>query len=74
MPNNVEFLQENCPEALRAFEDLTRAALRLKYHLLTIAAPEDKETVDEAVRWHVNETITKSYVKGIKEMKKAGEL
>jgi hypothetical protein len=74
MPNNVEYLQEHCPEALRAFEDLTRASLRLKYHLLTIAKPEDHATVDEAVRWHVNETITKSYEDGILAMKMAGEL
>lgn len=72
--DSVKFLQKNCPEALRGFEEMTRGALRTKYYLLLKVNSDNKELIDEAIMWHIKQTIGDSYDEGIKAMIKGGEL
>lgn len=72
--DNVEFLKENCPEGLRGFELLTEGALLVKYHLSKCIKEGNEKLLNEAILWHVKESIGDSYEEGIKEMKKAGKL
>ena len=72
--NNVEFLRENCAEALIGFEELAEGAIKTKYYLSKCVKEGNDKLIDEAIILHVKQYIGESYKRGVEKMKKGGLL
>lgn len=72
--NNVIFLEKNCPEALKDFENLTKAAISLKFHLKKVVKEGNDKLINDAIIFHVKQSIGESYEEGLKAMIEGGIL
>lgn len=66
--NNVQFLENNCPDALKGFEELTLACVKIKYHLSHCVKDGNEKLIDDAIIWHVNQSLHEHYHKSVKNM------